>query len=343
MKLRSYCAMDLHHKHVVFEAQTARGGLILHRDLPTGRPSLLEAVKCVPGPKGVVIEEGGMADWAMRVVRPYVAEVVVCDPRRNRLIVDDGNKTDHIDPGKLIELYRLGSLRPVHHPDRQSMADLRSWVWSYHDQVALVVAAMNKVKAAFRSEGIPYGQENVYAAKKRSYWLDQVPRQRARERLMLLYANLDDMQGRRVEMEKRLRRLAHRHPVVRRLLAIPGYGVVRALTFLVIVDTPFRFATRQKLWRYGGLGLCETQSGDPSKGRKHPGLQYNRRLKALAKGAMEVALWRSRENPFQAVYRRLVNHNTRDPLARLTVARKLLAVAWGMWRNDMAYDPARVT
>jgi transposase len=335
--------MDLHHKHIVFEAQTARGGVVLHRDLPTGRRALIEAVKAVRGPKGVAIEEGTMADWAMRVIRPYVAEVVVCDPRRNRLIVEDGDKTDDIDPGKLIELYRLGSLRPVHHPERQSMADLRAWVWAYHDQVKLVVAAMNKIKAALRWEGVQYGRKNVYAIKERSYWLEQVPRHRARDRLMLLYGNLDDLQCRRVEMDKRLRRLARRHPVAKRLLAVPGYGAVWALTFIAIVDTPFRFATRQKLWRYGGLGLREKQSGDPTKGRKRPDQQYNRRLKLVAKGAMEVALWRSRANPFQTVYQRLTDSGTRDPLARLTVARKLLATPWGMWRSGMEYDPARVT
>ena len=73
----------------------------------------------------MVLEEGPRADWAMRVIRPYVSEVIACDPRRNRLISRDGDKTDVLDAGKLAELYRLGSLRVVHHPERQSMMDLR--------------------------------------------------------------------------------------------------------------------------------------------------------------------------------------------------------------------------
>jgi len=43
------------------------------------------------------------------------------------------------------------------------------------------------------------------------------------------------------------------HPVTKRFLAIPGYGPIRSLTFLVMVDTPYRFPTPQKLWRYSGL------------------------------------------------------------------------------------------
>lgn len=343
MKFRSYCAIDLHHKHTVFEAQTARGHISLHRDFPTERLALVDAVKAVRGPKGVVIEEGPMADWAMRVMEPFVSEVVVCDPRRNRLITEDGDKTDHIDPGKLIELYRLGALRPVHHPANQSMADLRTWVWAYHDQVALVVAAKNKIKAALRSEAIQYGKEDVYDPRHRDQWLNQVTRRWSRDRLELLYGNLDDLTVRRDTMEKRLGTLARRHPMAKRLLAVPGYGPIRAVTFLVIVDTPFRFATPQKLWRYGGLGLREKQSGDPGSGRKQPDQRYNRRLKNIAKGAVGTALERCKPNPFQEVYDRLIAQGVREPLARLTVARKLLSIPWGMWKSNMEYNPALVT
>jgi transposase len=343
VELRSYCAIDLHHKHTVFEAQASRGGVSLHRDRPTERQHLIETVKAVRGPKGVVIEEGPMADWAMRVIRPFVTEVVICDPRRNRLITQDGDKTDHLDPGKLIELYRLGALRRVHHPDRQSLVDLRAWVWAYHDQVELVVAAKNKIKAALRSAGVQYGQANVYDLSERSTWLKQLPRRWARDRLEMLYGNLDDLMSRRDQMHKRVRRLARGHPVAKRLLAVPGYREIRALTFMVIVDTPFRFATPQKLWRYGGLGLQRQQSGDPENDHKRPAIHYNRRLKNIANGAMEIALWASGPNPFQVIYERLISKGLRDPLARLTVARKLLSVPWGMWKSGMEYNPALVT
>src|SRR5512143_1159874 len=147
VKLRTYCALDLHHSHCVFEAQTRGGEVVCHRDIPTERNCLQEVVGGVPGPKGVVMEEGPMADWAMRVIQAYANEVMVCDPRRNRLL-SDGDKTDHVDPGKLIDLYRNGALKAVHHPARQSMMDVRAWVWTYLDQVELVTAAKNKLKAA---------------------------------------------------------------------------------------------------------------------------------------------------------------------------------------------------
>lgn len=275
-------------------------------------------------------------------MRPYVDEVIVCDPRRNRLITDDGDKTDHLDPGKLIELYRLGALRPVHHPHRQSMMDLRAWVWAYHDQVELVTAAKNKIKAAFRMAGIQYDGVNVYSLEGRAIMLKKLSRASVRGRITVLYGNLDDLRARRDELDNRLKRIAIRHPVAKRFLAIPGYGPIRAMTFLTVVDTPFRFGTPQKLWRYGGLGLRRQQSGDPDRGQKRPPAGYNRRLKAIARGAMERALSKGDGNPFELLYKRLLEKGVKESLARLTVARKCLSVPWGMWKGGTEYDPGLV-
>jgi transposase len=342
MNLKTYCALDLHHSHTTFEAQTAKGAVICRQDVPTERRHLIELARSVPGPKGIVVEESPMADWAMRVLQPYVAEMIICDPRRNRLISQDGDKTDDIDPGKLNELYRLGALRPVHHPVRQSMADLRAWVWAYHDQVKLVTAAKNKVKAAFRAAGLQYDEGNIYSAGEREAWLKKLPRATVRDRIAELYGNMDELMLRRDRMHERLARIAKRHAVTKRFLGIPGYGPVRSLTFLVVVDTPFRFRSPQKLWKYAGLGLCKKQSGKAD-AKQRPGQQYNRRLKEVAWGATRHALYRSVVNPFQRMNERLRNAGLRESLAELTVARKLIAVPWGMWKSGTEYNPTLVT
>ena len=341
MKYRSYCAMDLHHKHTVLEAQTEGGRVLSHRDVPTEPSHLIAFVKAVRGPKMMALEEGPMADWAMRVLQPYVDEVIISDPRRNRLIAQGDDKTDEVDPGTLIQLYRADALRPVHHPARQSMMDMRAWVWAYHDQVQLVTAAKNKIKAAFRAAGLQYGQQDVYGKDNRIEYLDHL-RPRDRERVKVFYGNLDDLIVRRDRLYDRLMRIAARHPVAKRFLDIPGYGPIRAMTFFVTVDTPFRFATPQKLWRYAGLGLRRHDSSEPGL-PKPSGPHYNRRLKWVARGAMEVALRLPNDNPFKRLYQRLLDKNVKESLARLTVARKMLTVPWGMWKGGTSYNAALVT
>jgi len=344
MKLKHYIALDLHHTHTVVEAQTAKGAVVLHRDIPTEPVHLRSAMKSVRGPAGVTIEEGPMSDWAMRVIKPYVSEVIICDPHRNRLICgDDQDKNDHLDPGNLITLYRTGHLRSVHHPEHQSMMDLRRWVWLYHDLVDLAAAAMNKIKASYREAGVQYGKEDVYSPQARLQWLEQMPQRRlVQDRMAFQYANLDHLVGRRDTIRKRLYRMVRRHPVAKRFLAIPGYGQVRAITFFVIVDTPYRFCSPQKLWRYGGLGLREKQSSHPEDKKLRRPKRYNRRLKAVAKGAMEMALIKPQGNAFLQVYQALLHKGLKEPLARLVVARKMLSVPWGMWKSNSEYNPRLV-
>ena len=361
MKLRHYIAMDMHCSHSTLEAQTRSGHVVRRLDLATEAKVLIDAVKSIPGPRGVVIEESTMADWGYRLLKPFANEVVVCDPRRNKL-VSDGDKDDSVDPGKLAELYRLGALRAVHHPDRRSMMDQRRWVWLYQDQVELTVAAKNKIKAlsacvhaqagAYRFHGVPYAKEDVYGAEGRKRMLARLRSRSARKQLELLYNNLDQLMAERYRLSDRLDRMSRRHPVVKRFLKIPGYGPVYAIlsacvhaqagTFWVILDTPWRFSTVRKLWTYAGLGLERNKSGLPktgkpySNGPQHLNRHYNRRLKNVAKGVATTVIGMG-DNPFAQVFERRVAQGTSPSNAKLTVARKALAVPWAMWKRGERY------
>lgn len=341
MRLKHYIGLDMHTSHTTLEAQTRGGQVIRRLDLPTESHVLIKAVKEIAGPRGVVIEESTLADWACRLLRPFANEVVVCDPRHNKLVAG-GDKDDSVDPGKLAELYRLNSLRSVHHPERRSAMDQRRWVWLYHDQVALLVAAKNKIKASYRFHGVRYGLEDVYSVSARTRWLSSLPSRAARRQMELLYRNLDQLDAERHRLAYRLKRSAARNPVVKRFLEIPGYGPVFAMTFWVIVDTPWRFQTVQKLWKYAGLGLERNKTGKAKPGRPHTNgpihlnFHCNRRLKNVAKGVATSAM-RRRDNAFSEVYERLVAHGTSAANARLTVARKALSVPWAMWKRGERY------
>jgi hypothetical protein len=50
------------------------------------------------------------------LVKPHVAQAVVCDPWKNALL-KVGNKNDRVDARKLSELLRVGLLTPVYHGD----------------------------------------------------------------------------------------------------------------------------------------------------------------------------------------------------------------------------------
>ena len=85
---------------------------------------------------------------------------------------------------------------------------------------------------------------------------------------------------------------------------VPGIGPVRALTLLVYLDTPWRFRSKQALWKYLGIGLVREHSGD---GWEYVHVEHhvNRALKnAIIGGAKHVC--ERKIEPFYGRYQALV-------------------------------------
>jgi hypothetical protein len=77
----------------------------------------------------VTFEEGTWAAWLYDLLKPHVANVVVCNPRKNALL-KHGNKSDKIDARKLANLLRLNELEPVYHGEN-GVGMLRELARSY--------------------------------------------------------------------------------------------------------------------------------------------------------------------------------------------------------------------
>lgn len=67
--------------------------------------------------KILAIEKGPLASWIAQTLRPYVADIVISDPRENPLISRNAMKSEKVDVQSLCRLLRLGELKRVYHPD----------------------------------------------------------------------------------------------------------------------------------------------------------------------------------------------------------------------------------
>jgi transposase len=90
-------------------------------------------------------------------------------------------------------------------------------------------------------------------------------------------------------MRRRLVEAAPQEEVIARFVPLPGISWVRAATFFVSLDTPWRFARKASLWKYLGIGLERRPSGS---GRVpvHLVQSANRQLKAVLLGAAQKAI-----------------------------------------------------
>src|SRR5687768_5601069 len=104
-----YVGMDVHRASIVIVVLNGAGKVVMESMIETGAERVRGFLKQLRGKVSVTFEEGTQAQWLHEVVRPLVSEVVVCDPRHNRL-PQSGNKSDRVDAQKLAELLRNGAL-----------------------------------------------------------------------------------------------------------------------------------------------------------------------------------------------------------------------------------------
>lgn len=323
------------------------GRVIREFCVPTTIAALREVLESIGRPRWLTFEEGPMADWLARNLRAAVEELLICDPRRNALINQDGDKDDVIDARKPAALYRGGYLREVHHSDDPRRVELKQWVGLYHDRVREAVRQVNKIRGRCWQHGLRPRRGALRNAKARQDWLRELEGQPAKAQMELLFMGFDTAARQAALARKMILTLSRGAEVVKQWQELPGVGPIRAITLYAYLDTPWRFGgNSRKLWKYCGVGLERSSSGKDRRGRMRIGQlqlawQVNRRLKDAVMGAAVSAIGQGK-NVFAQQYERLVSNGLSRDNARHTVARKLLTVLWGMWKSGARFDPRQV-
>jgi len=109
--------------------------------------------------------------------------------------------------------------------------------------------------------------------------------------------------------------------------------LIGAARFSASIQTPDRFSSKRKLWRYCRLGITERSSDGKRLGPKrldHTGLG---RLKDVSRKAFISALHTRSDNAFKRSYQRALARTHNATHARLTTQRKILAVLRAMWKG----------
>ena len=100
MNQAKYIGMDVHQATISVAVLDSAGKLILESVLETKAATILQFIGGLHGSLLVTFEEGTSAAWLYDLLKPHVANVLVCDPRKNALL-KDGSKSERIDARKL--------------------------------------------------------------------------------------------------------------------------------------------------------------------------------------------------------------------------------------------------
>jgi len=98
-----YIGMDVHKESISIAVRNAAGKIVMECVIETKANTILQFFDGLRGDVQVTFEEGTWAAWLYDLLKPHVAKLVVCDPRRNALL-QDGNQNDRVDARKLSDL-----------------------------------------------------------------------------------------------------------------------------------------------------------------------------------------------------------------------------------------------
>src|SRR5260370_39846540 len=78
-----YIGFDVHKEAIAIAVLNGAGKLVMESIVEAKASTVLDFLHGLRGELHVTLEEGTWAAWLYALLKPHVAEVVVCNPRRN--------------------------------------------------------------------------------------------------------------------------------------------------------------------------------------------------------------------------------------------------------------------
>lgn len=329
-----FVGIDAHSARCSIKAVSRDGVDLVAEEVPTRREDLIAPLKSLPRPSWLVVEAGTMAPFVRDCTESVVDRVIVCETRENRWIAKSEDKSDLADADRLARLLRMGECREVYLP-RQDRQELRELMILTRKAVADVTRAKNRVNSKYRQHGIAVKGTGVYTASGRAKWLAQINSPELRFMLDVLYEKLDGAEATEQKVHKRLLAKVKRTGAYRRLLRVPGFGATVCAVFIAVLDDPWRFPSKRKLWQYAGLGVRRRSSGPTGHVAQGGSRSGNRLLKYVAMLAAHAAI--RNDNKFTRHYQEMLSGGVEPSMAIRTTARNILATALAIWKSGDTY------
>lgn len=337
----AYIGLDVHSRTCSLSWIDGNGDPQSSWTFRTSEEQLIKQIRRIPAQeKTLTFEEGPLAYWTARTLAEEVDEILVCDPRKNYLISRSVRKDDEPDARALARLLRMGELEEVYQPADDRRALYKQACKHYLDLRDQQRRLKHKIKSRLKRWGLwNIPTMSVYSKSGRTAYLEELPHERIRTEMESLYRMLDQAHEEKQLARKELLELGGPFGETQEFQKIPGIGPISAHTFDAIIQTPHRFATKQKLWRYCKLGIRKQSSGGGPIRGEHLDPAGHGELKSLSHRAVRQAIRTSGENEVEISYQASFERTEDKTHARLNTQRTVLATMWGLWKRGKPYDP----
>ena len=331
--------LDLGNRHSYLVILDEAGELIREGRVQTRQRALEKVFGKLPRSR-IALEVGTQSSWVSRLLGRLGHEVIVANGRKLRLIYENPQKRDRVDAEYLARVARVDVklLAPIEHRSEETQADLQV-VKTRQNLVKARGQLINHIRHSMKVYGVqlPGCTAATFAKKVRA----QIP-QALGETIEPVLEIISELSHQIRRYGKQVEQLCQRkYPQTESLRQIQGVGPLTALTYVLVVEHPQRFAQSREVGPY--LGLCprQDQSGerDPQLRISKAGDQLMRSL--LVNCAQYVLGPFGPDSDLRRHGEKLAARGGKKAKKRavVAVARKLAVLLHHLWVTGEEYEP----
>jgi transposase len=337
--MNTVIGIDLGDKHHIAVMIDSKGKESKALRLPNTREGLQKLLGKHPG-STVVMEAGTHSPWISRFVEQCGCKAHVGQPRKIRAIWDADDKSDERDARMLARLYRFDPkmVPVVHHRGEQAQADLavvkaRSQLKSARQQL------INHVRATVKSFG---GRlDSCGAASFATKTQGQIP-EALKPAMEGVYVSIETLSEQIRDLEHQIKRMCvEDYPETQWLMQVPGVGPMTALTYVLTLEDPDRFAKSREVGSFLGLTPRRDQSGQTDKQLRIT-KSGDKMLRCLLVNCVtHILKENSPDCELKRFGQRLSERGGKRGVktAKVAMARKLSVMLHRLWKDRVDYRP----
>jgi transposase len=317
------------------------GQVIVEQKLPTTPEAMKQTFGKIPRSL-IALETGTHSPWVSRLLAELGHEVIVAHAQKVQLITKSNRKDDRHDARTLARLARIDPalLGPVRHRSVQAQLHL-TVIRARAELVSARTALVNAARGLVKSYGQRLPKCGTYQVSEK---LAEGLSAELREVLVPLFKEIESLNERVKEYDERMEKIAKDvYPEVALLKQVKGVGTQIALTYVLTIEDPYRFAKSRQVGCFLGLRPGRRNSGEsePQKGISKEGDRYLRTM--MVQGAHYILGPFGEDSDLRRWGLKLAERGGKNAKKRavVAVARKLAVLLHRLWVGGEVYEPLR--
>src|SRR5471030_838833 len=335
--MKQYVGLDVSQKETAVCVIDQDGKVLFEGKAPSDPGALARVIgKRAPAAERIGFETGAMASWLWHELKRVDLPVVCIDARHAHAALSVRmNKSDPNDARGLAELVRVGWYREVRVKSDEGQA-VRSLLVARARLVSIRRDLENQVRSLLKEVGLLFPR--AIGGQFRRHVLGLIDDQHSLRPIIVgLLAVHERVEEQQALLDTRVRKQAKADETIRRLMTVPGVGVVTAMAFRHTVDDPTRFQSAQTVGAYLGLTPRRKQSGEQDVNGRISKLG-DRLLRTYLFEAASVLLHRTqRWSALKAWGVRLMKR-VGAKKAKVAVARKIAVILHCIWTDGTSFE-----